>query len=616
MATCSYCQQRKGKRSCPALGGAICSQCCGQHRLQDIVCPSDCMYLGGLAVIGNPVLAAAGFMPSEYAAAWDKLQSYVQGVSAFRNEALLRCFDPPEEPEQWDTDVAVGYLFYGHCDAGRRRMVDHFLAVRGRWLAPGEVAAMLALQRAWASLFEVASTPTGTSLELRDLLSGETVRVLDMAASGQLKKWDVIFSYLMPVRDHLEMTGAACLVPRQHVARVRAAIEAELVNERVARPGIPDRELVGSVAWAAIRTLREARREFQMPALQTSDGENLVSCKAHYATSDEAAVRAGLAGIAELEADDAAYRWFRTGDGAVAGDGAGDSAGDSDRPTFPGSTTLGHIRVSRDELMLETMSRERNERGRRLLEAALGPLIAHREDAFESFEAALGDPGKRSVHPPGHVPSDEERAAVGEYLLDHYRRWLDDPLPALGGKTPRDAARTDQGRAQVEELLKDIENTSLAIPGGEAVDFDALRRELGIGPDDGDDLGDLGYDAGRAPDPTAWLEMDDSLKMLAVEQHHGSLDDDTDMPNPRMHAQMHVIVENQLAGGEFPEVQATLERLSGAGIARHDAIHAIGSVMAEAIGRILKDGTAFDLEAAMRALDELDPEDWRSTPPP
>ena len=33
------------KRSCPALSGLICSQCCGEHRLARINCPPDCEYL-------------------------------------------------------------------------------------------------------------------------------------------------------------------------------------------------------------------------------------------------------------------------------------------------------------------------------------------------------------------------------------------------------------------------------------------------------------------------------------------------------------------------------------------------------------------------------------------
>ena len=45
MSKCVYCHQRKGRRSCPALQGLICSQCCGEHRLTRISCPPDCSYL-------------------------------------------------------------------------------------------------------------------------------------------------------------------------------------------------------------------------------------------------------------------------------------------------------------------------------------------------------------------------------------------------------------------------------------------------------------------------------------------------------------------------------------------------------------------------------------------
>ena len=45
MSKCIYCQERKGKRPCPALGGAICSQCCGTHRVVSIACHSNCVYL-------------------------------------------------------------------------------------------------------------------------------------------------------------------------------------------------------------------------------------------------------------------------------------------------------------------------------------------------------------------------------------------------------------------------------------------------------------------------------------------------------------------------------------------------------------------------------------------
>ncbi len=45
MARCSRCNNRKGKRHCPALDNPICSLCCGENRVIRIDCPEDCSYL-------------------------------------------------------------------------------------------------------------------------------------------------------------------------------------------------------------------------------------------------------------------------------------------------------------------------------------------------------------------------------------------------------------------------------------------------------------------------------------------------------------------------------------------------------------------------------------------
>ena len=42
---CILCDRRKGKRFCPAKNTSICAQCCGEKRVIEINCPSDCIYL-------------------------------------------------------------------------------------------------------------------------------------------------------------------------------------------------------------------------------------------------------------------------------------------------------------------------------------------------------------------------------------------------------------------------------------------------------------------------------------------------------------------------------------------------------------------------------------------
>ncbi len=89
-----------------------------------------------------------------------------------------------------------------------------------------------------------------------------------------------------------------------------------------------------------------------------------------------------------------------------------------------------------------------------------------------------------------------------------------------------------------------------------------------------------GYDPSQPPHPAEWLALDEQERALLVEQHHRGAG--VDLPNAKLHAVIHVIVENQLAANDEPVVRA-LARLRKDGLSRHDAIHAIGSVTTEYI---------------------------------
>jgi Domain of unknown function (DUF1841) len=168
--------------------------------------------------------------------------------------------------------------------------------------------------------------------------------------------------------------------------------------------------------------------------------------------------------------------------------------------------------------------------------------------------------------------------------------------------------RTKRGRVQVAALLKEIENGTLRQVGGDSVDFAALRRELGLADEA---IDEREYDANRAPDPAEWLATDESQRSAAVEHYHLALAGHPETPNLRLHATMHVVVENQLAAGNPPEVGETLERLMTSGLIRHEAVHAIASVVAEALFDVIKRNTELDHAAVARSLRRLRPEGWR-----
>lgn len=408
MSTCAYCGQRKGKRSCPALAGAICSRCCGQHRLVEVACPSGCVHLGGLAVVRDPSRAVA-FTQADYCSAWDKLQAFAVSTAEFSREVAAEVGDGTP----WDPLIALAYVHYGHRGADGSRLIERFIVARARTLSAGEAAATVALQRARASLFEVAAVRTGVGLDVRDVVSGETSHVRDVTGSARLRARDVLFAWVIDFPDHREFTGAACVIERADVERVRAALQAELPAARTRWPGIADADLVGSITRVVFRALDAARDEED----------------------------------------------------------------------------------------------------------------ANREDATE---------------PPSYTFDDDRD---------------DDDDPGTGWR----------------------------------------------------------YDANTAPDPELWLAAEESHKLAAIEAHHRALG--VELPNARLHAMMHAIVENQLAAGAPAEARATLERLVAAGVARHEAVHAIGSVVADAVWSAQRGHAVVDRDAMVAALARLDPDDWRDGEP-
>lgn len=123
------------------------------------------------------------------------------------------------------------------------------------------------------------------------------------------------------------------------------------------------------------------------------------------------------------------------------------------------------------------------------------------------------------------------------------------------------------------------------------------------------------YDPDHAPDPREWLALDEADRIdLVTEWHEASDEPLPDAGDWVLHSVIHVIVENQAAENACG-VRDKIERLVGEGLDRHDAIHAVGSVVAEHMHEVIAGGgdTAMDQEAYARELSELTAAGWRAS---
>jgi hypothetical protein len=86
------------------------------------------------------------------------------------------------------------------------------------------------------------------------------------------------------------------------------------------------------------------------------------------------------------------------------------------------------------------------------------------------------------------------------------------------------------------------------------------------------------YDPDQAPAAESWLALDEDVRLQLVMDYHKR--ERSPLPNARLHAAIHVVIENQIALRD-KAVRDTVARLQSKGLTRHDALHRIGHVVTE-----------------------------------
>ena len=98
------------------------------------------------------------------------------------------------------------------------------------------------------------------------------------------------------------------------------------------------------------------------------------------------------------------------------------------------------------------------------------------------------------------------------------------------------------------------------------------------------------YDPLVEPDPDEWLAAGEQERIDAVKYYHR--DARSEAERSTLHAVIHAVVENQIAEGDELPVRRTMTRLMDQGLDRHEAIHAVGSVLAGHLNELMREAKA------------------------
>ncbi len=317
-----------------------------------------------------------------------------------------------------------------------------FLQMRGSLLPDDErllAEQWLLVER---SVFEVERVHRGRGVTVRDVRTGDTHEVGERAASRQLKPGQLVCARVLPAGDTMQFFGG---------------LEPVALHERDPLIDLLD------TGPDAVTLVAQLSRRFAPATLVNTEGDPLAICAATVHVGDPAGIEAALDDTYDRVNGDEPPRWFEH------------------------VTTQGMLRI-RAALVLDghTLRVEANSEKRMdrvlatlaRLDPAMNVLDDSRRPLRDAREAA--ELAKQLPIATGDAldPADPELAALlDEFVRDYETKWLDEPIPALDGHTPQQAADDPTRRGDLIKLLD-------TFPAGEAgrggMDADRLRAALGL----------------------------------------------------------------------------------------------------------------------------------------
>jgi hypothetical protein len=210
----------------------------------------------------------------------------------------------------------------------------------------------------------------------------------------------------------------------------------------------------------------EWQANWKRPHMCNTDGDELLWHTASFSVANPGQTRQALMQREDIECDEEADElvWSKEakGNNRVVGE----------------TVTLGRIEFVGDELVLTVNSAKRFTTARKWLEKLPG-VVFRNVTTRRWDEAAKDRPLDERISPPEPIEMTPELAdSLQEMMNKHYMGWLDEPLPALGGQTPRQACGTEAGRQQVLMLIRTMPDPVGPVPI--RAPREAMLRQLGL----------------------------------------------------------------------------------------------------------------------------------------
>ena len=402
-------------------------------------------------------------------------------------EEARKVFLEGREPDEGDEVMFIDWFIHDYRlkDYGKS-IIELFYIEKNPFLAPVEKEILEGWQDTALRVYEVTGIERDRGIHIRDLFDNNEIFVNDIRSSRRMTKWDIGALRVIKTLGKFYLSGAACLLPATRKADMIQFGKESFLRFKMEKPEATWQDFFKERGHTFINFA--FMKAAQAPKIVTPEGDPILFTKAVYEVKDYDKAVNALYEIPDLEIvesnkDEIHFKLVTEIKDHYINEGnirfETSLVSDDGDPQY---RSMGDLTINSKQLILDCLSEKRLELGKEMLKT-LGDSIEFISESKQHPDLS----GRKNEGEKGITQQDEIDDSVREmlrkkFLDDHYRRWVDMPIGSLGGMTPREASKTQEGKEKLKEVLKVMENAEeRRHKAGElSYDVNKLREVLGM----------------------------------------------------------------------------------------------------------------------------------------
>ena len=484
---------KKARRRCPAKGGSICNLCCGMNRNTNVVCPAECQ----INPLGNNYQAYLNLEEKFIKKIQNEIFRYYseEEIEPIK-EKFLKYSSSVESLDNVKVEWGdfIHYVIFAYRNAEGKNLINLLEDEGLNAFNNDERVLFKYYKKAYPTIIEAQQIVDEKTILCKDILKDLKFTIFDYTLAHNMKRYSLFQSWIFHMPHFSKPMMGGLIIPRNLKDHYLDLLTKRLEIFRKKYPEATLNTLLAHEMMVSRGLLEEIVKQRRERMLESLD---LKECRGRFRIiGSRERIREIIEKLPDFEFEEKAkdtkaeiFSWRRLGRSRKFEEMHPTAIrSDNDPEGIVGN--LGRLTLGDDYLDIHTFGRAKYNFCLKMIEEYFGNLVEFLKEEIIDHNISMKEKMKQKEameeqefkEGKEDIPPEIEQEVMERFYKHHYMTFLDDKIPALDGLTPREAARRDDCRERLIELMKEHINglETLMEDKGIKISIDWVLKELGL----------------------------------------------------------------------------------------------------------------------------------------